>query len=176
MNKFLTFPLRFQDCPDRNSSCKWLWNVKPRAKSKSGASRGFSWWEPVLIASFQCRYAKLFSARWSWTKLLSTSSSSAWWEDCRTWESRGFGRSWKESTWWLWWPAFNMSKNWPSVHSLNFTLVLFQRRILLVSFVGLFWRLFLATRTNKELTLPQSEQSFSLAQSEHKTFLLSRST
>jgi len=50
---------------------------------------------------------------------------------------------------------------WPSVQFLNFTLVPFQHRILLVNIVGLFWRTYLASRTNLELSSP-------LAQSEHK--------
>lgn len=46
---------------------------------------------------------------------------------------------------------------WPSVQFLNFTLVPFQHRILTVNIVGLFWRTYLATRTNLELSLTQSE-------------------
>ena len=41
---------------------------------------------------------------------------------------------------------------WPAVQILNFTLVPFQHRLLTVNIVGLFWRTFLASRTNLELS------------------------
>jgi len=39
---------------------------------------------------------------------------------------------------------------WPAAQFLNLYFVPFQHRILMVNFIGLFWRTFLATRTNLE--------------------------